>query len=121
MAGNPGQMDPSESTPPFIKIEPDLGSTQMQVDPMVTTPGPSGSTGSTGARPKMFSNVIVDDSPLQNQMQKNKECKWKLAEIYMYSISLVEILYKCIVCNSKINFLMLLYLNGQLTYSLHLI
>ena len=28
-----------------------------------------------GARPKQYSNVIVDDSPLQNQMQKNKECK----------------------------------------------
>ena len=29
-----------------------------------------------GARPKQYSNVIVDDSPLQNQMQKNKECKF---------------------------------------------
>ena len=28
-----------------------------------------------GARPKQYSNVIVDDSPLQNQMEKNKECK----------------------------------------------
>ena len=30
-----------------------------------------------GARPKQYSNVIVDDSPLQNQMQKNKECKFR--------------------------------------------
>ena len=30
-----------------------------------------------GARPKQYSNVIVDDSPLQNQMEKNKECKSK--------------------------------------------
>ena len=30
---------------------------------------------SLGARPKTGSNVIVDDSPLQNQMAKNKECK----------------------------------------------
>lgn len=29
-----------------------------------------------GARPKQYSNVIVDDSPLQNQMEKNKECKF---------------------------------------------
>ncbi len=28
----------------------------------------------TGARPKMLSNII-DDSPLQNQIQRNKECK----------------------------------------------
>ena len=27
-----------------------------------------------GARPKIFSNII-DDSPLQNQIQRNKECK----------------------------------------------
>ena len=27
-----------------------------------------------GARPKVFSNII-DDSPLQNQIQRNKECK----------------------------------------------
>merc|ERR1712066_8230 len=26
-----------------------------------------------GARPKQYSNVIVDESPLQNQMEKNKE------------------------------------------------
>ncbi len=31
--------------------------------------------GAGGARPKQYSNVIVDDSPLQNQMEKNKECK----------------------------------------------
>lgn len=28
-----------------------------------------------GARPKIYSNVVVDDSPLQDQMQKNAECK----------------------------------------------
>ncbi len=28
----------------------------------------------TGARPKTMSNII-DDSPLQNQIQRNKECK----------------------------------------------
>ena len=30
--------------------------------------------GQTGARPKA-PNVIVDQTPLQNQMEKNKECK----------------------------------------------
>ena len=29
-----------------------------------------------GARPKQYSNVIVDDSPLQNHMEKNKKCKF---------------------------------------------
>ena len=29
---------------------------------------------SGGARPKIFANII-DDSPLQNQIQRNKECK----------------------------------------------
>jgi hypothetical protein len=33
-------------------------------------------TNFNGARPKQYSNVIVDDSPLQNQMEKNKECKF---------------------------------------------
>ena len=35
----------------------------------------SSEAASLGARPKQYSNVIVDDSPLQNQMKKNKECK----------------------------------------------
>ena len=39
---------------------------------------------SLGARPKMVGNVIVDDSPLQNQMQKNKECKQISSLIVFY-------------------------------------
>ena len=35
----------------------------------------SGDGSQMGARPKQYSNVIVDDSPLQNQMERNKECK----------------------------------------------
>lgn len=34
------------------------------------------SSSEQGARPKQYSNVIVDESPLQNQMEKNKECKF---------------------------------------------
>ena len=29
-----------------------------------------------GLKPKTGNNVIVDESPLQNQMEKNKECEW---------------------------------------------
>ena len=36
------------------------------------------SSSEQGARPKQYSNVIVDESPLQNQMEKNKECKFFL-------------------------------------------
>ena len=41
---------------------------------------------SLGARPKMVGNVIVDDSPLQNQMQKNKECKHISPLIVFYAL-----------------------------------
>ena len=38
-----------------------------------------------GARPKVFSNII-DDSPLQNQIQRNKECK--IIQAYLVLIKL---------------------------------
>lgn len=37
--------------------------------------GELGVAGSGGGDAASSTNVIVDDSPLQNQMQKNKECK----------------------------------------------
>ena len=41
----------------------------------------------TGARPKMLSNII-DDSPLQNQIQRNKECKNHISLKYL-QVSLI--------------------------------
>ncbi len=40
-----------------------------------------------GAKPKgaMASNVEVDESPLHNQMQKNKECKWLHDDVLLLS------------------------------------
>ena len=71
----------------------------MDQDPSQGVPGtpepPQGDPGvyPGGARPKQYSNVIVDDSPLQNQMQKNKECKiissfWykKISGIYLIGL-----------------------------------
>ena len=55
-------MDPLEET-----LGPEVNSEYLIEDGVPDYPG--------GARPKQYSNVIVDDSPLQNQMQKNKECK----------------------------------------------
>ena len=57
-------MDPLEET-----LGPEVNSEYLIEDGVPDYPG--------GARPKQYSNVIVDDSPLQNQMQKNKECKLK--------------------------------------------
>ena len=57
-------MDPLEET-----LGPEVNSEYLIEDGVPDYPG--------GARPKQYSNVIVDDSPLQNQMQKNKECKSK--------------------------------------------
>ena len=56
-------MDPLEET-----LSPEVNSEYLIEDGVPDYPG--------GARPKQYSNVIVDDSPLQNQMQKNKECKF---------------------------------------------
>ena len=56
-------MDPLEET-----LGPEVNSEYLIEDGVPDYPG--------GARPKQYSNVIVDDSPLQNQMQKNKECKF---------------------------------------------
>ena len=57
----------------------DNSSTQNYIDNSSTQHLASGDEMSddfidTGARPKMLSNII-DDSPLQNQIQRNKECK----------------------------------------------
>ena len=57
----------------------------MDPDPSAPHPVPNGNMATSdlpeaedsfgGARPKQYSNVIVDDSPLQNQMERNKECE----------------------------------------------
>ena len=61
--GSPMALDPSNSS--------GAGGQNPPQDP--NDPG-------LGARPKLYSNVIVDDSPLQNQMRKNAECKtWKFS------------------------------------------
>ena len=46
-----------------------------------------------GARPKQYSNVIVDESPLQNQMEKNKECKYYELVSYLENLQ-TEITYR---------------------------
>ena len=55
---------------PSSHFQPEAGVSGLTLGP---TPAPSFG----GARPKQYSNVIVDDSPLQNQMEKNKACKFQ--------------------------------------------
>ena len=78
-------MTSTSSGSPTVKMEePDLDSSIVEVEDdvnMASTVSFDGdfkffSSLEQGARPKKYSNVIVDESPLQNQMEKNKECKF---------------------------------------------
>ena len=80
-------MTSTSSGSPTVKMEePDLESSIVEVEDdvnMASTISFDGdfkffSSLEQGARPKKYSNVIVDESPLQNQMEKNKECKFSL-------------------------------------------
>ena len=58
------------STSTMAPFDDEISSTTTTLNDATT----NGFVVENGARPKVFSNII-DDSPLQNQIQRNKECK----------------------------------------------